>query len=392
MKKSRIYPYLILIACCGLITITFGFINTQGLFLNSISEDLGVSRASVSLYTTISLLSAAILGSTFGVYLRNKFKIKLILLISGTVIIVAYLMVPRFTNIFSFYLFGFILGGSIGIIGHTLVVELLNEWFERAGTAVGIAMAFSGVFGMLYSPVAVSLIDKYGWRKAYYSYAVIFAVIMIYSVIVVSSNRPLNISVTKKKKESVYNKELLLITPFYIAGGSITTLGNFMLSFALSIGINSSRGALLSSIVSAGNLILKITFGYLSDSVGGLKTAIINAVVVIAGCVGMLLCNADSFLLLIVFSFCVGASYACQNVVSQGICKELFGKVNVGKYYSSLNIFSLMSSFAATVFGLIYDLTTSYKVAILIFLSLFILGFILLLIDIRIVKKNKTSA
>lgn len=366
---------------------TFGFINTQGLFFDSMVADLNVGRGTLSFYVTINFLVAAILAPTLGTKLRDKYNIKTILAISSIIMLAFYLLVPLFKNVYLFYLFGFFFGATTGIFGNTMVVPLLNEWFEKAGTPIGIALAFSGVFAMFYSPIAVNLIDKYGWRKAYYSYALIFFIIMLYSIIVIS-NKDEEKRITQRKEKSPLNKELLLLFGFYIGGGFITSFANYMLSYSLSIGLTSTQGSYLVSSVAAGNLLLKIFFGILIDKFGGINAAFVNAGIIFIGLIGMLLSNANMYILLIIFAFCIGGSYASTNVVTQAICADLFGKENVGKTYATLSAGSIISSFGTTIFGLIYDITNSYYFAIILFLIFFVLGIILLFIDYRMINKN----
>lgn len=376
-----------MISCCGLIAVTFGFVNTQGLFIDYIAEDLNVGRGVVSLYVTINFIVAAVLAPTLGSKLRDKYNIKIILIVSGLIMFAFYLLFPLFNNIYLFYLFGFVFGATTGIFGNTMVVPLLNEWFEKAGTPIGIALAFSGVFSAIYSPLAVSLIDKFGWRRAYYSYAVIFFIVIVYSIIVISNSSDEK-RVVQIKEKSPLNKELFLVYGFYIGGSMITTIGNYMLSYALSIGLNSNQGSLLVSVVSIGNLLLKIFFGLLVDRIGGIKTAFINAIFVFVGVFGLLLLDSKAYILLVIASFFLGASYACANVISQGICADLFGKKNVGRTYATLSIGSIISSFSSTIFGLVYDFSNSYYYAIVIFLLIFIVGVVMLYFDYKIINKK----
>ncbi len=390
VKKNNFYPYLILIACCGLIAATFGFINTQGLYLDSMASDLNVGRGTLSLYITINFLVTAILAPTFATKLRDKYNIKIVLAISGSIMLAFYLLVPQFHNVYLFYLFGFVLGITTAIFGNTMVVPLLTGWFEKAGTAIGISLAFSGVFSMIYSPIAVSLIENYGWRKAYYSYALIFFIVMLYSVIVISKKE--DKVLIQKKEKSPLNKELIILMGFYIGGCIITSFANYMFSYAVSIGLSSCQASYLVSAVSFGNLILKVIFGILIDHFGGIKTAFINCLLIFIGLVGMLFANSSMYILLIIFAFCIGASYASANVICQAICADLFGKENVGKTYATLSIADVVSAFGATIFGSIYDLTGSYHYALIIFLIIFLIGVAALLIDYKLIQKDSTTS
>lgn len=382
MKKKSLYPYLILIASCGLVGITFGVSNTQGLFFESMCEDLGVGKGALSFYVTLCILIAAPLSSSICPRIRKKYPIRLVLATVGGIVFAFMLLVPTFKNLYLFYLYGLVLGAGIGFYGHTLAVEILNNWFEKSGTVCGVAMAASGIFGMLFSPLAVSLIDAYGWRKAYYSYAVIFFIIMAYILIVIrkSPNEKQVEDKPAEKEKSIINKDTLMLSLFYLGGDSMTAIGTYILPYALTLGLSSSQGAIMSTCLNAGNLVLKLLIGYLSDKIGGLKAAIINFIFVTIGVISLLLCKSDMYTILLVGTFLLGSCYGASNVTLQGVCKELYGRDGVAKHYASLSIFGLISSFSTTLIGYSYDVLKTYRYAIIFIEALLAIGTLLIII------------
>jgi len=390
--NKKVYPYLILIASCGLVAITFGIINTQGLFFESMCADLGVGKGTLSLYVTLNFLIAAPLSSTICPKIRAKYPIKLVLIISGAVMLVFLLLVPLFHNVYLFYLFGLVLGAGTGFYGHTLAVEVLNNWFENSGTVTGIALSASGIFGTLFSPLAVSLINSYGWRKAYYSYAIIYAIIMVFAILVIkrSPDEKEAIVKTKVKEKSALNKDTLMLSVFYLAGGAITAMGTFMLPYSLSLGLTSAQGAMMSSALNAGNLLLKLVIGYLSDKIGGFKAAAANFIFITIGVIALLFCNSEMYIILLIGSFFLGSCYGASNVSMQGICKDLFGRENVAKYYSALNIFSLVSAFATTLVGYSYDIFNTYKYAIIFLEIALAIGLFMIVLEAKSLKNRKS--
>jgi len=391
MRKNEYYPYLILLASCGLVAVTFGIINTQGLFFESMCADLGVGKGTLSLYITINFLVAAPLSSSICPKIRAKYPIKLVLTISSVVMLIFLLLLPTFKSVYLFYLFGVVLGAGTGFYGHTLAVELINNWIEKSGTATGIALSASGVFGTLFSPLAVSLINQYGWRKAYYVYALIYAIVMIYAIVVIKKSPDDKQVVVKQKvkEKSALNKDVLMLGVFYLAGGAITAMGTYMLPYCLSLGLSSSQGAMMSSSLNAGNLILKLILGFLSDKIGGFKTAVVNFIFITIGVIALLFCNSNMYIILLIGAFFLGSCYGSSNVTMQGICKDLFGRENVAKYYSALNIFSLISAFSTTLVGYSYDLFNTYKYAIIFLEISLAIGLLLILLEAKLLKNKK---
>lgn len=384
--KNKIYPYLVLIACALLIATTFGFVNIQGLFFDSIANDLEVGVGTVSMYVTIVHIIGAIFGP-IGVNLRQKYSIRTILIITGIFVVGAYALLPLTNNIYLTYMCAFFMGVGQGIYGHTMVVELMNKWFEKSGTFIGIALSFSGLFGSVFSPIIVNRIIKMGWRKAYYIFAIILAIVLIYSILVIN-DKPTNNKTSKTKQKIKLSKQLKLIALFYLVGGSISSMGHYLLGYSTSIGLTLEQGAILTSAMNIGNLTLKLVFGYLSDKIGGLKTAIVNFICISIGCITLLICPSNLLTILTIGTILLGSSYGAANVVTQGLCKDLFGRENVSANYANLSVLSSISAFSTTAIGYVYDLTNSYRTSIIGLQALFVVAILLVLIAF---KKDKTK-
>lgn len=365
LSKKKIYPYLLLIACAGIIAITFGLVNIQGLFFDSISSDLGIGKGKTAFYVTLIHISGAVFAPV-GVRLRKSFSVRQILLVDGLLVIGALLLIPNATAIWQVYICAFIVGTGQGIYGNTMVVELINRWFEKANTAIGIAMCASGIFGSLFSPIFVNRIVKFGWRKAYYLFAVIVAVVLIYSFLVIEDKPQKQIKEIDKKEDiNVMSIDTVFVATLYLFASSMTAIGGYLLSFSVNIGLSMNQGATLSSAINIGNLVLKLIFGVLCDRIGGYKSALIAFGLITLGSLMLVLCPANMYVLLVTGAVLLGASFTGSNVLTSSICGELFGKDNVSAYYAAITSFSFVSAFSSTIIGFVYDLTGSYKYSIL---------------------------
>jgi len=379
LSNKKIYPYLILVACFGLIAITFGLANIQGLFFDSISSELNIGKGTTSFYVTLIHVSGA-LFATFGLKLRNRLSIRNVLLINGILVLGALIYIPRATSIWQIYVCAFLIGIGQAAYGHTMVVELINRWFNKTSMALGIAMCASGVFGSLFSPIIVNRIVNMGWREAYYIFAIIVGIVLTYCFIVIEDKPQEIIQTTKKKfKSRIFEKETLFVASFYIFTASMTSIGSYLLGFSTDIGLSMIQGATLSSVISVGNIISKLIFGGLCDRIGGFKTSLIAYASISVGSVILVLCPANMYPLLIVGTLLLGASFAGSNVLTFSICRDMFGKDEVGVYYSSITSLSIISAFSSTVIGYVYDFTGSYKYSIIGFEIL--IGVALLLVN-----------
>ena len=88
--------------------------------------------------------------------------------IATTLLALSFFLYSQSTQLIHFYLLSIVLGiGSAGT--HVIPVALLiTNWFkEKRGVAIAIALAGSGIGGMLFNPVANYLITTYSWQSAY---------------------------------------------------------------------------------------------------------------------------------------------------------------------------------------------------------------------------------
>ena len=89
-----------------------------------------------------------------------------------------------------FLVCGFLMGLTIPTLMYLATPVLVNRWFtKRAGFFVGLAMAFTGIGGVVFNPIGTAVITSFGWEMAYRAFAVIALVLTLpFSLFVVRSN------------------------------------------------------------------------------------------------------------------------------------------------------------------------------------------------------------
>ena len=378
---------MVLIACAGLVAGTYGLVNIQGLFFDSISEDLNIGKGMTAIYVTIIHISGALFAPV-GVKLRNKFSIRFILLVTGIFVVSALCLIPLSHSIYLIYVLAFIVGAGQGIYGHAMAVELINKWFKKAATFVSIALCASGIFGTVFSPIIVNSIIASGWRKAYYIFAIFLAVVLLYSIITIEDKPEKNKEIVKKEETKQICRETIILSFFSLLGSSISAIGGYLLGYSSEIGISMANGALLSSAISMGNLVLKLVFGVLCDFIGGLKTSFIAIVFVSIGAT-ILVVSPSNIVILTIGAFLLGAAFSASGVLTSSMCAELFGKENVSKYYATITSLAVINSFSSTVIGFVYDISGSYKPSIAGF-SIAICISLLLVKYVFVIRKKNT--
>ncbi|KAI8145443.1 major facilitator superfamily domain-containing protein [Fennellomyces sp. T-0311] len=195
----------------------------------------------------------------------------------GTVLCPLGLILASFaTQLWHLYLSQGILFGLGGAFVFSPSITIPSQWFIRnRALATGIAVSGSGVGGVCLSPMAQSLISTIGHRNALRAMGGMgFGLLCIATALAVSRYPP---APSNGKPWNLLDRALLswpfaflllfsLFVPFgYVAPFFLTP------TYADYIGADASSGATLVSIMSAANVVCRITLGWVGDRYGRLN-------------------------------------------------------------------------------------------------------------------------
>ena len=139
-----------------------------GIFLSPVAQSLGCGMGSLSLYMTIrALVATAFIPLAGRLLLRCDVRVLLTaaFLLQG----LCLAGMGSLHSLSQFYFLGGIGGIASAFIFFIPVPMLITNWFSvKTGTVLGIATAFSGVGGAIFTPVGSYLIQSFGWRTAYW--------------------------------------------------------------------------------------------------------------------------------------------------------------------------------------------------------------------------------
>ena len=153
--------------------------NTLSTFYVPVSEMLGVSRATFTLYNTFGMVSGLLVAPLWGEFFRNRrFKPYMM---AGSIIVTACMFgYSAATNVFHFYAIATVKGIFQGMLTGVPIAKILSNWFiEKRGMATGIALSGSGLAGMIMTPIISRTIEGMGWRAGYRQLGIVFFVITV---------------------------------------------------------------------------------------------------------------------------------------------------------------------------------------------------------------------
>ena len=148
-----------------------------GLFVNIWSDEMGWSRASISLAAAVGMLSNGLAMPFIG-RLYDRIGARWIVLVSLLVMGIGFLLLSLINSIISLVLvYGIIISVAFaGTVGPA-AGALLSKWFyRRRGTALSIAAAGRSVGGLIMVPFTAYLLAVTDWRVAW---AVLGALLII---------------------------------------------------------------------------------------------------------------------------------------------------------------------------------------------------------------------
>jgi predicted MFS family arabinose efflux permease len=164
------------------------------------------------------------------------------------------------------------------IIFYYPILSMVDEfWVRRRGMAYGLLCSASGASGAVTPLVLQVLLRKYGYRTTLRAVAVML-VVLTDPLIPLLKGRIDHQRNSSPRTDWSFLKKQLFWT--YSASNILMGVGYFfpslyIPSYATSIGLSTTQGALLLSLMSISQVVGQFTFGYLSDKKSSLNTLII---------------------------------------------------------------------------------------------------------------------
>ncbi len=395
MNKTKFhYGWVIVAACCVVMAASMGIVsNCASLFIKPISEDLGVSRRSVSTMLSISSIGGMITSFFAGKIFKEENIIR-IMKVAILVIGASFFMNSFITNVRFFYVTAAINGVCMTLLTVMPVTFIINNWFkENVGFALGLASMGSGLGGAVFNSMAGKWITRYGWRMTYRILAVSLLVLAIPCIYFIIKLKPSDLGMEPYNKVS--QKELekrraaqekpadAINTGMTLAEAKKTTFFYGVCACAICLGIcmNSMYNSIAprlqdigysltfsANFLSVGMFIMafgKIILGKIFDIFGVRIAFTIACSSLLAAIIGLLFASFTPALGLVLVGILFG-------VVFGAVCFPLaipliFGKKDYKAIMGPISaMLSLGGAIGPTISGRIYDKFGSYNMAYII--------------------------
>ncbi|MEX2198837.1 MAG: MFS transporter [Burkholderiales bacterium] len=367
------YAWLRLAASVALMTLGGAGMYIVTVALPPIQAEFGVGRSEASLPYTLTMIGFGLGGILMG-RLADRFGVRVPVLI-GIFCLGAGFVVAGFSG--NLWQFALAQGLLIGFLGSSATFAPLvadtSLWFNRRrGIAVAICASGNYLGGTVWPPVVQYYFDSVGWRQTYIGVG-LFCIAAMLPLTLMLRRRPPGLAPAAPGLASGAPRDLglrpaLLLGLLCTAGVACCVAMSMpqvhIVALCGDLGFAAARGAEMLSLMLGFGIVSRLTFGWISDHIGGLRTLLLGSTLQAVALA--LFLPADGLTSLYVVSALFGLfqggivpSYAI-------IVREYFDPKVAGTTVSIVLTATLFGmALGGWMSGAIFDLTGSYDAAFL---------------------------
>ncbi len=378
-----------------------GFLGTgfysysRGVFLPSLAEALSDgSRLQISLGFSWAAIVGAIVSPFLGRFL-DEYSPRLVIMAGIVIVAVSYVLLASTQTLWQFYVvvgLGFGLGMSCmgGMAWHRSIIFWFDHW---RGRAIAFAVMGASLAGIMMPPLVTALVDAYGWRAGYYTFAFSTAATLLPIVYFFLKDRPADIGEVRDGHRYVADNademvevtddakswtwQMLLHSPAFWSIGLIfgsmvcvfTAVMLHLFGHLLDLGLTTDDAALVLSTTALFAAFGKPVVGFLSDFLGARIT--IWLALACQATALLVFTQANTFWLCILAAGIYGFGYSGMSPLRTFAVSTSVGSKSFALATGVLRWIELPFVLSASpLAGFIYDATGSYNSAFFILAGL----------------------
>jgi MFS family permease len=361
------------------VTLTLSTIGGVGMWsvvvaLPAVQTEFGVARGAASLPYTLTMVSFGLCSIAMG-RLSDRFGIIVPIVIGAIALGLGYAAAAIAGSLWQYTLAQGVLIGAGSSATFAPLLAHTSLWFDRRrGIAVAIFASGNYLAGTLWPPVVQHFIETVGWRDTYFGIGLFCLATMLPLAFFLRRPPPVVVHEAKHAATMPHAMHALglsnraLQTLLVIAGLSCCVAMSMpqvhLVAYCSDLGYGPARGAQMLSLMLACGIISRLTFGFICDRIGGLRTLLLGSG--LQGLALLLFLPFNGLVSLYVISALFGLfqggivpSYAI-------IVREFFSPSEAGTRVGIVITATLFGmALGGWMSGVIYDLTGSYRAAFL---------------------------
>jgi len=338
--------------------------------LPAVQADFGVARADASLPYTLTMIGFGVSSITLG-RMADRHGIIRPVVFGAVALAVGYVLAAMSPSILLYALAHFLVGVGSAATFSPLLAHVSLWFVRRRGVAIGIFASGNYLAGTVWPPIVAYFIGSAGWRPSYVGIAVFVLVTMIplaawlrrppphHDAGVVAGAPPRTAAALGLSPRAL---QVLLIIAGVCCCVAMSMPQVHLVAYCADLGYGPARGAQMLSLMLACGIVSRLTFGFICDRIGGLRTLLLGSA--LQGVALLMYVPTDGLVSLYVVSALFGLfqggivpSYAI-------IVREYFPPREAGWRVGAVITATLFGmALGGFLSGAIFDWTGSYRAA-----------------------------
>lgn len=341
--------------------------------LPTIQDEFHLVRAGASFPYTMTMVGFAFGSFTMG-RLADRFGMAVPILIGAACLLAGYLLAAQAQSLTAFALAHGLLIGVGASAGFAPLMADLSHWFVRfRGFAVVVAASGSYLAGAIWPQMIQSQIVAQGWRATHVGIGIIAASVLL-PLSLVFLRRPTALALATAEQAQVAARGDLGLTPLQLQ--ILLILAGFgccmamsmpqvhLVSYCGDLGYGVARGAQMLSLMLGLGIVSRLASGLVSDRIGGAMTLLIGSFMQAFALFLYLFFDGLVSLYVIsgLFGLFQGGIVPMYTVIIRTYLPAREAGMRVGLVMMATILGMAVGGYTS---GLIFDLTTSYRMAFL---------------------------
>ena len=290
------YAWARLAAALALMTIGGSGMYAVTVVLPRVQADFGIGRADASLPYTFTMIGFGFGGILMG-RLADRYGVMVPVIVGALGLCAGFVAAGTAGSIWQFNLAQ---GLLIGLLGTSAtfapLVADISLWFtRRRGIAVAICISGNYLAGTIWPPLMQHYIDSAGWRQTYIGIGVFCLLAMLPLALFLRPRPPVPElpaagTVAAGAEGTLGLAPGTLLTLLCVAGVACCVAMSMpqvhIVAYCGDLGFGPARGAQMLSLMLGFGIVSRLTFGWVSDHIGGLRTLLLGSTL---QCVALLL-------------------------------------------------------------------------------------------------------
>ena len=269
-RENYIVGYSILI-----ILISMGTRQTFGIYLQPVTDALGIGR---ELFSLAIAIQSIIGGLPFAGILSDRYGSRWVAIGGGVLFAVSMYLMSITTHWISLMLgFGFLSGVSLSCVSYVVVLGAVAQVVppERRSRTFGFITAAGSIGMFIVVPAAQYILNAFGWRTTFAIFAGFVGLIALLALGYPtrkqqvagseSTSEPSDSLTQVLAKASHHSGYWLLTIGFFVCGFHVSYVASHLPAYLTDNGLSGTAGATALSLVGLFNLFGSTLFGYLGD-------------------------------------------------------------------------------------------------------------------------------